>query len=145
MQLPFIDIVVMGIPELSIPVPKVGVCGEQEFMDAIVAQGFIEYVGVIGDIAFDELAILVASLYSFCDNMLHFHCTQFIRKIISQTIHIDVLKEKKRYRTGTAPPRRYTLLFKLIKIVQIVMILTRLYGFCIIVYITTGSTNKLTL
>lgn len=71
MQLPFIDIVVIGIPVLSMLDSKLGVCGEQGFIDGIETHGilFIAYVGVIGDIAFDEVAIVVASEYNFCDNI----------------------------------------------------------------------------
>lgn len=39
--LPFIDIVVIGIPAFNILLPKLGVCGEQEFIDGIETQ-FIE-------------------------------------------------------------------------------------------------------
>lgn len=68
MQFPFMDIVVMGMPEeLSMLVPKLPLCGEQEFMVDIDTQDieFIEYVGVIGDMVFAVEAIVVASEYSF--------------------------------------------------------------------------------
>lgn len=54
MQLPFIDIVVIGIPEFNMLVPNAGVWGEHEFIEAIETHDieFIEYVDAIGDIGF---------------------------------------------------------------------------------------------
>lgn len=62
------DIVVIGIPELSMLDPKAGVWGEQEFIEGIDTQDmeFIEYVEVIGDMALAEVAIVDGSAeYSF--------------------------------------------------------------------------------
>lgn len=66
--MPFMDIVVMGMPVLSMLVPNVGVWGEHEFIDGIETQAieFMEYVGVMGDIALAELAIVeVSAEYNF--------------------------------------------------------------------------------
>lgn len=72
MQFPFIDIVVMGIPEFNMLEPKAGVCGEQEFMEAIETHDmvFMEYVDVIGDMGFG-VAIAEDSVgYSFWVNIV---------------------------------------------------------------------------
>lgn len=67
MPLPFMDIVVMGIPVLSMLEPNVGAWGEHEFIDGIETQAivFMEYVGVIGDIALAELIVEVSVEYNF--------------------------------------------------------------------------------
>lgn len=46
--------------------PKEAACGEQ-FIEGMETQDmeFIEYVGVIGDMALDDAAIVVESEYSF--------------------------------------------------------------------------------
>lgn len=69
MQFPFMDMVVMGIPDvLSMLVPKLALCGEQEFIVDMAETHdieFMEYVGVIGDMVLAVEAIVVASVYSF--------------------------------------------------------------------------------
>lgn len=67
MQFPFIDIVVIGIPLLSIFEPKLADCGEQEFIVDMETQGieFMEYVAVMGDMVFAVETMVVASEYNF--------------------------------------------------------------------------------
>lgn len=76
MQLPFID---KGIPELTIDDSKEAVCGEQEFIEDIGTHAirFTEYVEVIGDIAFADVAMADASAYNFCDSILFFRRARF--------------------------------------------------------------------
>lgn len=59
MQLPFIDMVVMGMA-LSMLEPNAGVCGEHEFMEAMDTQDilFMEYVGVIGDMGMEDAGMV---------------------------------------------------------------------------------------
>lgn len=88
MQFPFMDIVVMGMPDVaSIFVPKLALWGEQEFIVAIDTHGieFMEYVGVIGDMLLADDAIVVGSEYNLLDNipglllgLAHIHNKSFV-------------------------------------------------------------------
>lgn len=62
----------------NIPDPNMGVCGEQ-FIEAIGTQDieFIEYVGVIGDIALVDVDMLLTSGYNFCASIFYYYyCTK---------------------------------------------------------------------
>lgn len=62
----------MGIPEFNMLDPNAGVCGEQEFIEAIETHDieFIEYVDVIGDMGFGVAIVDDSVAYSFWVNIM---------------------------------------------------------------------------